>query len=396
MIHSFEAPYIKLLILLSSALLIGAGLVARYIAPRAAGARWWRRGFWIGGAVLILTSLVDVGFTAWRALLELNPQLYGAYLTNSRHGQWVMTRVVGAVVLLWLGLETRQDLQKLPRAKLIDRVLNGAACFAVALSISMTTHSGSGGEVLPVAGDLVHLLAMTVWISAVLFLAFQPMQHREGVPLTQRVSSIALICVGALTLTGLYQGALKLWAPALLVETQYGAMLMVKLGLFAVVLMFAAANRFLWIPRFERRPQLFERFQRLLRIEAVALMAVLGATSALGTTAPPERDVKLEAPVTFNQAQGVWTLKGTAVTPAIGGVNLEFEIVGQPGYKLSDDARVDATMLMTTDTMRLPLEVRRDDTGRYRASSRLGMTGVWQLIIRVPGATWRIPMRLRE
>jgi copper resistance protein D len=396
MIHSPEAPFIKMLLLLSCTLLIGTGLVARYIAPRAAGARWWRVGFWAGGAVLILTSLVDVGFTAWRALLELNPQLYGAYLTNSRHGQWVMTRVVGSVALLWLGLTVHPELRRFARAALIDRVLHGLACFAVGLSLSMTTHSGSSGEVLPIAGDLVHLAAMIVWVSAVLFLAFEPLQHREGIPLTKRVSSLAAICVGALTLTGLYQGVIKLWAPALLIETQYGGLLTAKLGLFAVILTLGAANRFLWIPRFERRPQLFGRFQGVLRVEALALIAVLGTTSALGTTAPPERDVQLEAPVAFNQKQGVWTLEGKAETPAIGGVDLEFRIAGAPGYTLTEDARVEVIMLMQSDAMRLPLEIKRDANGVYRTSSRLGMKGDWQLIVRVPGATWRIPMRLRE
>jgi copper resistance protein D len=84
---------------------------------------------------------------------------------------------------------------------------------------------------------------------------------KEGVLLTTQVSSIAAWCVGLLTLTGVYQSFIKLWLPALLIETQYGITLTIKLLFYALVLAFAAINRFYWMPQLERRPQVFTGFQ---------------------------------------------------------------------------------------------------------------------------------------
>jgi putative copper export protein len=393
MIHAPEAPIFKALLLFSSLILIGTGLVGRYLEPRFAV----RLSFIIRlvAPFLILTSLTEIGFTAWRALLELSPYLYGAYMTSSRHGQWVMTRVVAVGLLWWLSSSPRVELQRFPKFKL-DFWLHSAACLVVGLSLSMTTHVGASGEVLPVIGDLLHVSAMMIWVSSVACLALGQFIPKEGVFLAARVSSIAAWCVGLLTLTGVYQSLIKLWLPALLIETQYGITLTIKLLLYAVVLAFAGINRFYWMPQLERRPQLFKGFQIATRVELSLLATVLLATATLGSTAPPERDVQLIAPVRIKETQGVWTLEANAVTPAIGGLWLEFRITGKNGYKLEPDARVDMNLSMPADGMTIKQNPTRRKDGTYLLDTRLGMPGEWKILIKVPGASWRIPIRFKD
>ncbi len=388
MIHAPEAPIFKALLILATLVLLGAGWVGRYLEPRFA--QPLRLVIFLAAPFLIVSSLVDVGFTAWRALLELNPYLYGAYMTASRHGQWVMARVAAAAVLWWLSSSPRAELRH------FDKYLHGLACLVLAFSLSMTTHSGATGEVLPVFGDLLHLAAMIVWVSSVATLALGQFVPKAGVMAATRVSSIAAWCVGLLTLTGIYQSLIKLWSPALLVETQYGTTLTIKLLLYAVVLAFAAINRFFWLPQLFKRPNLFGRFQSATRVELSLLVTVLFATATLGSTAPPERDVRLVEPVGLTETKGVWTLKASAVTPAIGGLRLEFAITGQNGYKLESDARVDVNLSMPADGMTIQQNPTRRKDGSYFLETRLGMPGEWKILIKVPGASWRIPIRFKD
>lgn len=393
MIHSPEAPIFKALLIILTLVVIGIGLVARYLEPRfAPKLKIWLR---ITAMALILSSLLDIGFTAWRALLELNPYLYGAYMTTSRHGQWVMARVTAVVVLWWLSVAPRAELQRVKRFNL-DLYLHSGACLVLGLSSSMTTHAGALGEVLPVVGDLLHLFAMIVWVSAVATLALGKFAPQAGLKISQRVSSLAAWSVGVLMLTGIYQALIKLWSPALLLETQYGVTLTIKIFFYALVLGLAGLNRFYWLPLLERRHQLFPSFQTSTRIELVLLVMVLLSTATLGSTAPPERDVQLVAPVSLTEKKGVWTLTANATTPAIGGLRLEFRIEGETGYKLENEARVDLALSMPSDGMSIrQTPIRRKD-GSYFLESRLGMPGEWKILIKVPGASWRIPIRLKD
>jgi putative copper export protein len=393
MIHAPEAPIFKALLLLLSLVLIGTGLITRYLEPKLAIPL--QKIIRFAAPLLMLSSLIELGFTAWRALLELNPYLYGAYMTASRHGQWVIARVAAVVVLWWLSSQSRAELKRFPKINL-DLYLHMAANLVLILSISMTTHVGSTGEVLPVVGDVLHIAAMIIWVSGVAFLALAKFKPQAGVLATLKVSSLAAWCVGLLTLTGIYQSLIKLWSPALLIETQYGATLSVKLALYIMVLALAAINRFYWLPQLVRRYQLFNRFQLSTRVELLLLMTVLFATATLGSTAPPERDVQLVAPVVLTETQGVWTLEAKATTPAIGGLRLEFKIIGVNGFKLEPDARIDMNLSMPADGMAIKQNPIRRKDGSYILETRLGMPGEWKILIKVPGAKWQIPIRFKD
>ena len=110
MIPSLETPIFRFALFAALVLLIGSGAYARYLEPRVAGVTLFKRLHLFGGLLLIVGSLLDVGFTAARALGELTPYLYGAYLTRTWNGQWVMLRVVVAALLLWLALQPRAEL----------------------------------------------------------------------------------------------------------------------------------------------------------------------------------------------------------------------------------------------------------------------------------------------
>ena len=395
MIPSLETPIFRFALFLALVLLIGSGAYARYLEPRIAGAVLFKRLHVLGALLLIVGSLVDVGFTAARALGELTPYLYGAYLTRTWNGQWVMLRVVVAALLMWLALQPRAELKLIPRVSpvALDRVLHAVLSGLLALTLSMTSHVGSRGEPLPIIGDWLHLVAMLTWVSAILYTALHKFSApRDGVNVLERVSSLGVLAVGLLSLTGVYASLVRLWVPELLSVTQYGQTLVLKIALVTVTLVIAGFNRFLWMPMLRRIPSRFPRFQRVLALEAGMLSLVLIATSALGTTAPPERGAGLKQIITFNQTKNAVTLTGTANPTALGGVRLEFAITPNPAA----DARVDVALDMSSHGMSaIGLTLERLGDNRYAANGFFGMTGDFDVVITVKDAAWRVTLPSR-
>ena len=395
MIPSLETPIFRFALFIGLVLLIGSGAYARYLEPRVAGLALFKRLQLLGGLLLVVGSLLDVGFTAARALGELNPYLYGAYLTRTWNGQWVMLRVVVAALLMWLALQPRAELKLIPRVSpvALDRVLHAVLSGLLALTLSMTSHVGSRGEPLPIIGDWLHLSGMLVWVSAILYTALYKFQApRDGVNVLERVSSLGLLAVGLLSLTGVYASLVRLWAPELLSVTQYGQTLVLKIALVAVTLVIAGFNRFLWMPMLRRIPSRFPRFQRVLMLEAGMLSAVLIATSALGTTAPPERGAGLKQVVMFSQTKNAVTLTGTANPTALGGVRLEFTFQPAPDV----NAPINVALDMSTHGMNaIGLTLERLGGNRYAANGFFGMTGDFDVIISSKDAAWRVTLPSR-
>ncbi len=401
---SLESPIFRFLLFVSLVLLIGSAGFVRFLEPRAgvvspATARlftWLHR---LGAGLLIAVSLLDVGFTARRALGEITPYLYFAYLTRTWNGQWVMLRVVIAFGLLWLSLRPRLDWQALigRHAGWLERGVFVLLSVVAGVTISSTSHAGSRGDVWPIISDLIHLLSMVTWVGAILFTAlFAFREPRDGVNVLERVSSVALLSVGAIALTGAFSSLVRLWHPALLTITNYGQAWVFKITLVAAVLALAGVNRFMWMPLLRRIPSRLPRFQRVMRLEAVLLAVVLMATSALTSTAPPERGAGLKAPVSFKQSKNGYTLEGMANPTPLGGARLEFSVKGANAAPLPDDVRVEGIFDMTSHGMGpLTLNLERLGAGRFAGDGFFGQTGDFDAVIKIPQAEWRVVLPSR-
>jgi putative copper resistance protein D/copper transport protein len=355
-----------------------------------------------GAALLIVSSLIEVGVTAYRALLELNPYLYSAYMTTSRHGRATLARVVMSAALWWVGLMAQKEWSEFGRldGKLLDRIAHALLCVGILLTISLTSHAGARGEVLPIFADFLHLAAMTAWVSAIAFTAFnlRPKAPQATLGLLERVSSIGLGTVITLTLTGIYTSLIRLWNPELLVETQYGQALVLKLVVVAVIVALAGVNRFVMLPQMRSKPNNanFSRFWSVLKLETGLLAFVMFASSNLSTISPPERGVQLATPQTFSKRIKPWTLKGTATPTAIGGVKLEFQIIGDEGFQLSPDARIDASLESTSHTMTPDImRVERSSDGKYHCKGLFGMGGKHLVVLRWSGAKAEITLEAK-
>jgi len=170
--------------------------------------------------------------------------------------------------------------------------------FAAAGLIGLLAFVGHAGATPGTAGgihlgsDAIHLLAAAGWLGGLPAFALvlaaaraDPARHGFAIAVTRRFSWLAAACVGALLATGIVNAWNLLNGPRDLIATDYGRLLLLKLGLFAAMLAIAAANRFHLTPRLPALGAL-RALQRNSLAETGLGLGVLLFVGALGTLSP--------------------------------------------------------------------------------------------------------------
>ncbi|ATP21800.1 MULTISPECIES: copper homeostasis membrane protein CopD [Sphingomonadaceae] len=172
---------------------------------------------------------------------------------------------------------------------------------AVAIASLAWTGHGAAGEgafgTAQLVGDVVHLLAASAWVGALI--AFLMLMSTARDPETLAVTHGALtgfaragtIIVGLLIASGLLNLYILVGPERMLAlgTSDYGRLLLAKLGLFAVMLLLAAGHRWRLAPALGSDPghPAVVRLRTSLWLEFLAALAILAAVAWLGTLAPP-------------------------------------------------------------------------------------------------------------
>jgi putative copper resistance protein D len=154
---------------------------------------------------------------------------------------------------------------------------------------------------LHLAADALHVLASGVWIGGLPPLGLLlVLAHRHDNPTwamaarraTTRFSTLAIVSVGALLATGLVNSWFLVGSFRALVGTEYGRLLLIKLGFFAAMLSVAAFNRLLLTPRLappcqaDWRKRALRGLSRNSVVELMMGLAIFAIVGALGTMHP--------------------------------------------------------------------------------------------------------------
>ena len=176
----------------------------------------------------------------------------------------------------------------------IARWLGFAAAVAFAASLAWSGHAGSTtGEVgyLHLAADALHLAATAAWIgglaSLILFLAAAGRKKAISLArdVVRRFSIMGMVSVATLLLTGFINAAILVGSVHALVVTEYGRLLLLKLVLFALMLVLAVVNRLVLTPRLAGRGAL-RWLTRNSTVELALGLAILTIVGMLGTMHP--------------------------------------------------------------------------------------------------------------
>jgi putative copper resistance protein D len=189
-----------------------------------------------------------------------------------------------------------------------SRWLGLASAIGLIAAIAWTGHGGSTGGpsgIVHLTGDLLHLVAAAAWlgglISLVLLLGAARGTDDASISLaaetTKRFSTLGIASVGTLFLTGAVNAWFLVGSLNALMTTEYGRLLALKIGLFAVMVAFAAVNRF-WLTPILLTPLLqspaesparlhaLGQLTRNSKIEIVLGLAIFGIVGVLGTLHP--------------------------------------------------------------------------------------------------------------
>jgi putative copper resistance protein D len=179
-----------------------------------------------------------------------------------------------------------------------------AGVIVYAAGKAAASHAADAGEfTLREAVHVIHLCAMALWAGSVMVAACA--LHRwddsssaasaRRVAFCKQLSHLATVALAVVTVTGLYnatQDMAHLGAP--LLSVLYGQMLALKLVFVTLAVLLGGSNRAIYLPRLESamtgdgavllRTQ--RGFDRLLAVEALAMVAVLIVAAVLGHTSP--------------------------------------------------------------------------------------------------------------
>lgn len=245
------------------ALLVGAVAFVLWCWPAGASSPLVLRltmGAWSGlaGSVLGAVLLQGVYGGSEGANKVFWPNVLHATL-YSRYGRSLGFRLLLVIVALFVFTSILANLRiEGRRASVRASVTWGVLAAALAATWSASDHAGQGSQLpLSLASDIIHLGSVAIWLGGLTMLAAivlrrsrasganvagraadrnTRMATEDMVQAVERFSPIALGCVGAILLSGIYESWRNVGTWPALVDTNYGRLLLIKIGAMCVLI----------------------------------------------------------------------------------------------------------------------------------------------------------------
>lgn len=153
-------------------------------------------------------------------------------------------------------------------------------------------HAAAGegpARYVQLGSDVAHLLAAGAWLGALPGLVFV-LGHRVApailLSMTRRFSALGLLSVSAILASGLVNAWYLVGDLPALFGTGYGQLLLIKLALFAFMVVLASVNRLALTPRLGADHLALGVLRRNAILETAAGIAIVGTVAVLGVTVP--------------------------------------------------------------------------------------------------------------
>ncbi|MDQ2995866.1 MAG: CopD family protein [Chloroflexota bacterium] len=165
----------------------------------------------------------------------------------------------------------------------------------VLLTLSLSAHAAADPQAaVAIPLDWLHIAAMVAWIGGLipLTIAIQKARHdpERSLSIAQlipRFSRLAMTCIVILTLSGIFSYMVHINGLNLLAATTYGRALLVKLGLFGLLLLLGGLNQFVFAPRLRASDHRMARWlAQSVRVEIVSGVLLLLAVGVMTSVAP--------------------------------------------------------------------------------------------------------------
>jgi putative copper export protein/mono/diheme cytochrome c family protein len=245
----------------------------------------------VSGAIWVLVETISMsGFPLATVMRE---GLVWTVLTRTTFGITSDIRLFFAILLSLILMTTAAG----RRADLFAAVV----AVPVIGGIAWTGHAAASSGYLHLTADVLHLIAAGAWIGSLVPLAMLlAMARREKGPewariartATLRFSNIGVVSVATLLTTGIVNAFLLTGSLPALLGTDYGHVLLLKIGLFAIMVALATTNRLRWTPRLSELPDTslqlngLHRITRNAQVEIALGLIIFAIVGALGNFVP--------------------------------------------------------------------------------------------------------------
>lgn len=376
--------------------LLGGGWLIFTCWPAGRDDRRARRIVWSGWVGLVIGAALELLLQGPYAAGESPARLFSGSLADdtlhTAYGQLHVARLFFlAALALLLALSVRTGARRTQ--------LDGYA--AVLGGVILWTFSRAGHpdttapSWLSVSVDMVHLLAVCVWLGGLIMLAAALLPRRDPDELRAVLptfSNVAMTSVVLLVASGTYSAWRGIGTVHAIFTTTYGLLVVGKVVLLIGILCVANMSRQIVRQRtvayamtdavVEQEPdtddpQLVERLRRGVAVEAVVGLVVL-AFSAVLVAEPRGKEALLAAyrnPVSTTAPLGHGRqLQITASTGMHGLITFTVSLGRQRGARITATATEHDRQLGP-----LPIKLHRERAGRYDGTANLPVAGTWQL-----------------
>jgi len=221
----------------------------------------------------------------------LNRETLGLVLGDTVFGRVWTLRLGLVIALSGVLLAVGRSAGDPRRSLLAISAVVAAAAYLGSLAWAGHAVAGQGpDDYNPIVADVAHLLAAGAWLGALpaLVHCLGRFHTLDGVAqVTRRFSNLGVVSVSVLIASGLSNAWYLVGDVPALFGTDYGRLLLAKLGLFATMLGLAVANRGYWAPRLaggdRGAPHLLRRNAVLEIAAGIGVVIIVGV---LGVTVP--------------------------------------------------------------------------------------------------------------
>jgi putative copper export protein len=266
-----------------------------------------------------------------------------------------------------------------------------ALLLALALVVTpgLSGHASVSGPVSIVA-DAAHVLAAGVWTGGLAFVVLALFLTRTGrwqlaASSVPRFSTMAVVAVAVLIVAGTINGYLQVREWRGLWDTEYGVLLLIKIGLVLPLLAIGAYNNRFAVPRL--RAQLASiaerrRFLRLAGAELAIMLAIVGVTAGLVNAPPARTEVQMH--------------EASEIELELGPLMAHMEVM--PGTLGQNEIHLEFTK-GRPDEVRVSAHLKSKDIGPLRYRARPGMEPGAYVVKRAnlsPAGEWEIQVDARR
>jgi len=260
------------------------------------------------------------------------------------------------------------------RSKRMWRVIAVGASVAIAATFSAVGHpSGQSPVALSFTLDVVHLLAVSLWIGALFLITIDRKFWLRSTQSMLWFSRAAGYSVAVIAVTGIAQTLLLMDGLRDVFVLEYGQKLAVKVLLVLVLVAIGALSRS------TLRKSGPAKLHQSVLVEALIALIVVGITALI--VALPPREQASNAPVEFSLEQSD-LIADITVTPArVGSAEIHVAIRSIMG-SFAQMTAVSARMSLPSKSIpNGPVELVRTSPNHYTAEVSFPFSGVWKLEI---------------